>query len=201
MVDRLDLQALRAGYEVAEAGLHVAVLEQFPNLSITLAGARDTANNWTVGPQVGFTLPLWNRNRGNIAIASATREQLKAEYEARLFQTRAEIAAAVAGIASEQHQKADLLSQMPALSRYAEATRRAAQRGDLSKQQRMLLRRQCVTASSRSLNLISKSQSNRLLLNFCRAVSAKDGRNEAGSNDPFSAAACRLRQRCQRFYG
>ena len=132
MVDRLDLQALRAGYEVAEAGLHVAVLEQFPNLSITLAGARDTANNWTVGPQVGFTLPLWNRNRGNIAIASATREQLKAEYEARLFQTRAEIAAAVAGIASEQHQKADLLSQMPALSRYAEATRRAAQRGDLS---------------------------------------------------------------------
>ena len=132
VVERLDLQALRAGYDVAEAGLHVAVLDQFPNLSITLTGARDTANNWTIGPQVGLTLPLWNRNRGNIAIASATRDQLKAEYEARLFQTRAEIEAAVTGIASERRQRADLIAQMPALERYAEATERAARRGDLS---------------------------------------------------------------------
>ena len=132
VIDRLDLQALRAGYDVSEAGLHVAVLEQFPNLSITLAGARDTANNWTLGPQVGFTLPLWNRNRGNIAIASATRDQLKAEYEARLFQTRAEIGAAVTSIAAARLQRADLARQMPALERYADATKRAAGRGDLS---------------------------------------------------------------------
>lgn len=131
--DRLDLQALKAGYEVAEAGLHVAILEQFPNLSLTLASARDTANNITVGPQVGFTLPLWNRNRGNIAIAGATRAQLKAEYEARLFQTRAEIVAAVAAIASERRQRAEVLAQMPAMERYANRTKRAAARGDLSK--------------------------------------------------------------------
>lgn len=132
LANRLDLQALRAGYEVAEAGLHIAVLEQFPNLSLTLASARDTANNVTIGPQVGFTLPLWNRNRGNIAIASATREQLKSEYEARLFQTRAEIEAAVAAIASERRQREDILAQMPAMERYAERTQRAAARGDLS---------------------------------------------------------------------
>ena len=132
LVERLDLQALKAGYEVAEAGLHIAVLEQFPNLSLTLVGARDTANNRTIGPQVGFTLPLWNRNRGNIAIAHATRAQLKAEYEARLFQTRAEIEAAVFGIESARRQQADLVSQMPALQHYQEATRRAAERGDLS---------------------------------------------------------------------
>ena len=132
VAERLDLAALRAGYGAAEAGLHVAVLEQFPNLSITLAGARDTANNWTIGPQVGMTLPLWNRNRGNIAIAGATRGQLKAEYEARLFQTRAEIDAAVAGLVSERRQRADLSAQMPSLERYAEATKRAAHRGDLS---------------------------------------------------------------------
>ncbi|HVI05037.1 MAG TPA: TolC family protein, partial [Sphingomicrobium sp.] len=104
----------------------------FPNLSLTLTGARDTANNRTIGPQIAFTLPLWNRNRGNIAIASATRDQLKAEYEARLFQTRAEIGAAVAGIRAARRQKADLESQMPALERYDLATKRAALRGDLS---------------------------------------------------------------------
>ena len=69
---RLDLQALRAGYQAAEADLHKAVLEQFPNLTLALAGASDTANNKTIGPVVSFTLPLWNRNRGNIAIANAT---------------------------------------------------------------------------------------------------------------------------------
>lgn len=132
LVNRLDLQALRAGYQVAEAGLHIAVLEQFPNLSLTLASARDTANNVTVGPQIGFTLPLWNRNRGNIAIASATREQLKSEYEARLFQTRADIEAAVTAIASARRQRDDILTQMPAMERYAIQTKRAAARGDLS---------------------------------------------------------------------
>lgn len=129
---RLDLQALRAGYGVAEADLHKAVLDQFPNLSLTLAGARDTADNWTVGPAIGFSLPLWNRNRGGIAIAKATRTQLRAEYDARLFQTRAEIDAAVAGVATARRQRAELVAQMPALERYAEATARAAKRGDLA---------------------------------------------------------------------
>jgi outer membrane protein TolC len=129
---RLDLQALRSGYQAAEADLHKAVLEQFPNLSLTLAGASDTANNKTIGPAIGFTLPLWNRNRGNIAIAGATREQLRAEYEARLLQTRAEIVAAVNAVSSLRQQRADLAAQMPALERYANATRRAATRGDIS---------------------------------------------------------------------
>lgn len=129
---RLDLQALRAGYEAGEAGLHKAVLEQFPNLSLSLAGASDTANNKTVGPAVGITLPLWNRNRGNIAIARATREQLRAEYEARVIQTRAEIVAAVNGLSALRQQRAELAAQLPALQRHAAAVRRAADRGDLS---------------------------------------------------------------------
>ena len=129
---RLDLQALRASYDAAEADLHKAVLEQFPNLSLTLAGASDTANNKTIGPAIGFTLPLWNRNRGNIAIARATREQLRAEYQARLMQTRAEIVAAVEGIGALRRQRSDLATQMPALQRYAAATRRAAARGDIA---------------------------------------------------------------------
>ena len=129
---RLDLQALRAGYEVGEAELHKAVLEQFPNVSLTLSGARDTAGNYTAGPAVGFTLPLWNRNRGGVAIAKATREQLKAEYEARLFQTRAEIAAAIAAIDTARRQQAELRVQLPAIEQYSAASQRAAARGDLS---------------------------------------------------------------------
>lgn len=129
---RLDLQALRAGYGAAEADVHKAILEQFPNLSLTLASARDTSDNRTIGPAIGFTLPLWNRNRGGIATATATRAQLKAEYEARLFQTRAEITAAALGLETVRRQRAELIAQMPAIRRIAESSAAAARHGDLS---------------------------------------------------------------------
>jgi outer membrane protein TolC len=129
---RLDLQALRAGYDAAEADVHKAILEQFPNLSLTLAGARDTSDNHTIGPAVGFTLPLWNRNRGGIATATASRAQLKAEYEARVFQTRAEIAAALQGIETQRRQRAALIAQMPQIRQIADRSSAAARRGDLS---------------------------------------------------------------------
>lgn len=129
---RLDLAALRAGYGVGEAAVHKAVLEQFPNLSLTLVSARDTAGNFNIGPQVGFSLPLWNRNRGAIAIATATREQLRAEYTARLFQTSSDIAAAVSGLAVIRRQRAELVKQLPSIEHYALVTAHAAHRGDLS---------------------------------------------------------------------
>lgn len=129
---RLDLQALRAGYDAAEADVHKAILDQFPTLSLTLTGGRDTSDNYTLGPAVGFTLPLWNRNRGGIATATATREQLKAEYVARLFQTRAEIGTAVVGIETVRRQRAALIAKLPEIRQFADASARAAARGDLA---------------------------------------------------------------------
>lgn len=129
---RLDLKALEAGYASQEAAVHKAVLDQFPTLTLAITGNRDTGNNKLLGPAVGFTLPLWNRNRGGIAIARATREALKAEYEARLFQTRAEISAAVGSIALARRQREVLLAELPALQRFSAATTRAAGRGDLA---------------------------------------------------------------------
>lgn len=129
---RTDLAALRAGYGAEEAAVHKAVLDQFPTLNLSLTGNRDSAGNVLFGPSIDFTLPLWNRNRGGIAIERATREALKAEYEARLFQTRADISAAWAGIALARRQLSDAEGGLAALQRQAEATARAARRGDLS---------------------------------------------------------------------
>ena len=130
--NRTDLRALEAGYAAQEAAVRKAVLDQFPTLGLSIASSRDTAGNVIVGPSVDFTLPLWNRNRGGIAVERATRAALKAEYDARLFQTRAEIAAAVAGITVARRQRDAVLRDLPAARRYAEAARRAATRGDLS---------------------------------------------------------------------
>lgn len=129
--ERADLQALRAGYASQEAAVRKAILEQFPALDLSINGARDTAGNLTLGPSLSFTLPLWNRNRGGIAVERATREALRAEYEARLFQTRSEIAAAMDSLALARRQRSNLLRDLPAVERFAAASRRAADRGDL----------------------------------------------------------------------
>lgn len=131
--NRFDLKALRAGYAAQEAAVRKAVLDQFPNLMLTINASRDTTGNKLLGPALDFTLPVWNRNRGGVAIERATRDALKAEYDARLFQTRADIAAAIGAISVARTQRETVLKQLPALKRFAQASRRAAERGDLVK--------------------------------------------------------------------
>ncbi|WP_420606386.1 TolC family protein [Novosphingopyxis sp.] len=129
---RTDLAALKAGYAAQEAATRKAVLDQFPNLTVTANASRDTGNNKLLGPAIDLSLPLWNRNRGGIAIERATREALRAEYDARIFQTRAEIAAAREAVNIAEKQRLAVLDGLPALERFAAATRRAANRGDLA---------------------------------------------------------------------
>ncbi len=89
---RLDLVALRYGYESAEEQLRQQVLAQFPRISLSLARARDTTDVNSIDSGVRIGLPIFNHNQGRIAIASATRRQLFDEYEARLFAARAQVA-------------------------------------------------------------------------------------------------------------
>lgn len=131
--NRADLQALREGYNAQEAAVHKAILDQFPSLALNLNFTRDTGGNNILGPTVDFTLPLWNRNRGGIAVERATREQLKAEYDARLFQTRADIAAAASAVTVARRQRDAIRVQLPELERLAKVSRAAATRGDVSR--------------------------------------------------------------------
>lgn len=129
---RLDLRALASGYASREAALHRAVLGQFPRFSLTLNRARDTSRVHTFGPAVTFDLPLWNRNRGAIAIATADREHLRLEYAARLQQTRAEIAALVAALNRDEAARSGLAARLPQIEQLADRMEQAAARGDLT---------------------------------------------------------------------
>ncbi|TAL85824.1 MAG: TolC family protein [Candidimonas sp.] len=81
---RPDLLALAAGYQSQEAKVRAAILAQFPSLNIGFTRARDTAGVYTTGFSVSISLPIFNRNRGNIAVERATRQRLKDEYQSRL---------------------------------------------------------------------------------------------------------------------
>ncbi len=128
---RLDLRALEAGYVSQEAVVHKAVLDQFPKLQLTISRAQDTAFNQTVGSAVSFILPLWNRNRGGIAVAEATRAQLRAEYAARVFATRADIATLVDGLRLARLQRDEAARPMSSLERLVASSDAAVQRGDM----------------------------------------------------------------------
>lgn len=130
---RLDLAALSAGYNAQDANLRLALLQQYPRLNLALNAARDTGAVRTNGVAIGFDLPLWNRNRGAIAVQDATREQLRAEYEARLFSTRSEITTLIAAYRIGLRQRDGLEAQVAPLRQTVEAFERAGARGDIAR--------------------------------------------------------------------
>lgn len=153
--ERLDLQALKSGYQSQDAAVRKAILDQFPNLQLTITRARDATNNQSIGPSVSFTLPLWNRNRGGIGVAEATREQLQAEYAARLFTTRADIATLVAGMALARKQREEIAAQLGPIEQIVAASEAAAQHGDISQATAQAARQ---SLSDKQLTLASLDQ-------------------------------------------
>ncbi len=101
---RLDLLALKQGYQSEEAHLRAAVRAQFPDISIGLAHARDTSDVITTGFSVSIGLPVFDRNQGHIAIETAGRKQLYDEYMNRVFQARADAAGILADVKAVEEQ-------------------------------------------------------------------------------------------------
>lgn len=82
---RVDLLALQAGYQSQQQNLRRTILAQFPSFSVAVNLERDTVEGVnSAGPAVSLSLPLFNRNRGAIAIARATRAALRQQYQAQL---------------------------------------------------------------------------------------------------------------------
>jgi cobalt-zinc-cadmium efflux system outer membrane protein len=88
---RLDLVALRRGYDSQEATVRAAILNQFPRLSLGPTVGRDTDNVHTVGVGVAVDLPIFQHNQGRIAVEQATRRKLFDEYVNRVFETQSEV--------------------------------------------------------------------------------------------------------------
>ncbi len=97
---RLDLIALRRGYDSQEEGLRAAILGQFPKFGLSLARATDTSNVRTLNLGVTIDLPLFDRNQGVIASETATRQKLFDEYTQRVFEARSDLAIALADAAA-----------------------------------------------------------------------------------------------------
>lgn len=88
---RPDLIALQAGYASQEQRYRAAIMSQFPTLTVGFNRARDTSNIYATGFQISLSLPIFNRNRGNIAIENTTRQKLRDDYQIRFNQAVADV--------------------------------------------------------------------------------------------------------------
>lgn len=128
---RPDLLALRAGYASQDATLRKSILSQFPLATLGYSRQRDNTNVLSNGAFGMLTLPIFNRNQGDIAVQNATREKLAQEYRARLDQTVADVAQARADLAAENSDLARFEADVPTLGAQARLARPAFARGDL----------------------------------------------------------------------
>lgn len=156
---RPDLLALRAGYDAQDANLRKAVLAQFPINQIAASFAKDTAGSVTQGVSIAGALPIFNGGRGEARLQEATREQLRAEYQARLDQTDAEVKAAVAELASASAQVQSLRVEVPRLEALVKPAAAAFDRRDLDSQAYLTLEQ---NALSRRADLDARELSVRL---------------------------------------
>ena len=129
---RPDLIALQAGYASQEEKYRAAVLSQFPSLSVGFVRARDTSEIYTSGFQINLSLPIFNRNRGNIAIERATRKRLRYEYQTRLNQAYADVAHLRADIVILEREVRTAQSALPAAERFAGDAEQAYARHEMT---------------------------------------------------------------------
>jgi len=128
---RPDLLALQLGYRAQEATLRAAVLAQFPTLSLGIAASQDNSAVRNRGPQIGFDLPIFDRNQGGIAISTATRRQLHDEYAVRLATARQDIEALLAERRVALDQRDALAPNLGAARQMAANARKAWSDGNL----------------------------------------------------------------------
>jgi outer membrane protein TolC len=130
---RADLLALQAGYQSQEQNLRRAVIAQFPALSAGVELERDPVEGVNAfGPQVSLTLPVFNRNRGQIAIQRATRKLLRQTYQARFDAAQSQADEVWKATQIMQAQLKDLDAQLPLLEKTAAAAEQSFRQRDLN---------------------------------------------------------------------
>jgi len=116
---RLDLMALKLGYQSQEETLRAAVLEQFPKINIGFNRQRDDTNVQSVGFSVTVDLPIFDRNQAEIATQTATRQKLFDEYLQRVYEAQCDVYSAGDDLKQISIELRDAEKSLPALQQLA----------------------------------------------------------------------------------
>ena len=104
---------------------------QFPAISFGPLQARDNTGIIYDGFSLSLTLPIFNRNRGNVAIAEATRHRMHDEFQLRLNAAYGEVAQLLSDEALLEQQVQTLDQDLAGLSVLADRAQAALAAGNL----------------------------------------------------------------------
>lgn len=130
---RLDLLALQAGYRSADAKLRADILAQFPILNIGFTRSRDNTSVNSIGFGITLRLPIFNGNRGQIAIDRATREALNAAYQAHLDSAANDVRAGFERLQLARRELVRVDRELSALEQAAHAADEALAHADMTR--------------------------------------------------------------------
>jgi outer membrane protein, heavy metal efflux system len=128
---RLDLMALQQAYKNQDEQVHIAVLQQFPSISLGFTQTKNNSDYYTVGAGVTVSLPIFDQNQGKIALTEATRQQLFDEYINRVFQSNADIAELLAIITPLNQQIESVRRAIPDLESLVNTYKQAIEVGQV----------------------------------------------------------------------
>ena len=127
-----QIKSAEAERDHAHAELTLAEAQAIPNITLQAVAEYDRATQSSnVSTLVALPLPIFNRNRGNIAISKATRERLYQEYQARLDASASEASALAADGSLLDELLRNAVASLPELEATALAARSALARGDI----------------------------------------------------------------------
>ena len=129
---RPDLLALRAGYDAQDKQVREAILAQFPSITFGPLKAGDNTGVIYYGYSLSISLPIFNGNRGNIAIARATRQRLHDAFQLRLNAAYSQVAQLLTDQSLLEQQLQSLTRDLTGLSALADNANAALANGDIS---------------------------------------------------------------------
>jgi outer membrane protein TolC len=162
---RPDLLALQAGYRSQEEEVRQSILKQFPAITFGFDRAADAENVHTIGLSVSMNLPIFGNAQAATKIQSATRDQLKAEYQSRLDLAVSDAWRIWQNIELLKNQIALLEQKLPQFRHMAEVSAQAHANGDLAPATYVLLQISLQTREAELLDLKSSLWTDTVALN------------------------------------
>ncbi|MBL0170201.1 MAG: TolC family protein [Gemmatimonadaceae bacterium] len=157
LLQRADVRAALADYDVSQANLKLEIRNQYPDLTLGPGYQLDQTDvKWSLS--LSLPVALLNRNQGPIAEARARREEMAARFLALQARVIVEVDRAVAASALTRLQVSVADSITTSLGRQQRSTEAGYRAGELSKLQLLGVQLELVSAALARIDVVSRAQ-------------------------------------------
>ncbi len=155
LLNRADVLSALAEYAASQSALQLEIARQYPDIHLSPGYEFDQGDNkWSIGPSM--TLPVFNRNKGAIAEASARRTEAAAVFKAVQAHAIGELDKAAAGYAAAGQKVADTDALRLNLLQQEKSAQAMVSAGEISKADLAALRLQLSASALARLDSLTK---------------------------------------------